>query len=63
MLMSISLEPLEQTSNLIAKLSEPPVHSPRYMELGSGKVAGKVLIVDHMLCSAKLLILVDSVTC
>jgi len=32
-------------------------------ELGSGKVAGKVLIVDHMLCSAKLLILVDSVTC
>ena len=32
------------------------------MELGSGKVAGKVLIVDHMLCYAKLLILVDSVT-
>ena len=25
-----------------------PVHGPRSMELGSGKVAGKVLIVDHM---------------
>ena len=48
MLMSISLEPLEQTSNLIAKLSEPPVYGPRSMELGSGKVAGKVLMVDHM---------------
>ena len=39
------------------------VRDPRSMELGSGRVAGKVLIVDHMLCSAKLLILVDSVTC
>ena len=25
-----------------------PVHGPRSMELGSGKVAGKVLIVDHI---------------
>ena len=25
-----------------------PVRGPRSLELGSGKVAGKVLIVDHM---------------
>ena len=25
-----------------------PVRGPRTLELGSGKVAGKVLIVDHM---------------
>ena len=33
-----------------------PVLGPRSMELGSGKVANKVLIVDHTLCSAKLLL-------
>ena len=32
------------------------------LKLGSGKVAGKVLKVDHMLWSAQLLILMDSVT-
>ena len=39
-----------------------PVRGPRTLELGSGKVAGKVLIVDHMWRYAKLLILMDSVT-
>ena len=48
MLMSVSLQPLEQTSNLIAKLSEPSICGPRPMELGSAKVAGKVLTVDHI---------------
>ena len=28
--------------------SVTPVRGPRTLELGSGKVAGKVLIVDHM---------------
>ena len=28
--------------------SVTPVRGPRNLELGSGKVAGKVLIVDHM---------------
>ena len=30
------------------KQSVTPVGGPRTMELGSGRVAGKVLIVDHM---------------
>ena len=44
-----------------SKVQVTPVRGPRSMKLGSGKVAGKDLIVDHILCSAKLLILVDSV--
>ena len=32
-----------------------PVHGPRSMKLGSGKVVGKVLIVDRVCSSAKLL--------
>ena len=35
---------------------------PRFMELSALKVAGKVLIVDHMRWSVKLLIFIYSVT-
>ena len=45
----LSAPTLQQTSKIERETaSVTPVRGPRSMELGSGKVAGKVLIVDHM---------------
>ena len=38
-----------------------PVRGPQSMELGSGKFAGKVVIVNQYAGSAKILILIETV--